>query len=107
MPKLLAPEKRIDPRLELTLNMVLRVPLAPGDFIQSIHGRIFVQYDQDESKQMAGSITASLLQFGYALELGVSADQLFATAWCGSRPSRFGALDPRIGKREQCQCLLR
>src|SRR5215472_9420737 len=76
MTKLLATEKRINPRLELTLDMALREPLAAGDFIQSIHGRIFVKSDEDESEQMAGTITASLLQFGYALEHGVSAEQL-------------------------------
>ncbi len=75
MSNLLEAEKRIDPRLELTLNMALRESLAAGDFIQSIHGRIFVQDDQDESEQPAGYVNASLLQFGDALEHGVSADQ--------------------------------
>lgn len=76
MPNLLAAEKRIDPRLELTLNVALRESPAASDFIQTVHGRIFVQYDQDDSEQMSGSIDASLLQFGDALEHGVSADQL-------------------------------
>jgi hypothetical protein len=76
MPKLLEPEKQINLRLEITLNMVLRESLAAGDFIQSIHGRILVQYDQDESEQTAGYVNASLLQFGDALEHGVSPDQL-------------------------------
>src|SRR5215831_20747408 len=58
--KLLAPEKQINLRLEITLNIALRESLAAGDFIQSIHGRIFVQYDQDESEQTAGYVNASL-----------------------------------------------
>jgi hypothetical protein len=76
MPKLLGPEKRIDPRLELTLNMVLRESAAASDFIQTIHGWIFVQYDQGESEQTAGYVNASLLQFGAGLDRGVSPDQL-------------------------------
>lgn len=76
MPKLLGPEKQINLRLEITLNTALRESLAAGDFIQSIHGRIFVQYDQDESEQTAGYVNASLLQFADALEHGVSPDQL-------------------------------
>lgn len=76
MPYLPEAEKRIDPRLELTLNIALRESPAANDFIQTIQGRIFVQYDQDDSEQMAGSINASLLQFSDALEHGVTADQI-------------------------------
>lgn len=76
MPKSLGPGKRIDPRLELTLSMALRETLEAADFVQLIHGQIFVHYDQDESEQIAGYIRASLLQFGDALEHSVSADQL-------------------------------
>jgi GNAT superfamily N-acetyltransferase len=76
MPKSLGPGKWIDPRLELNLSMALRETLEATDFVHSIHGRIFVHYEQDESEQVAGYDRASLLQFGDALEHGVSGDQL-------------------------------
>ena len=76
MPKSLGPGKWIDPRLELNLSMALRETLEATDFVHSIHGRIFVHYEQDESEQVAGYVRASLLQFGDALEHGVSGDQL-------------------------------
>lgn len=98
MSNLLEAEKRIDPRLELTLNMALRESPAANDFIQTIHGRIFVQYDQDESEQMAGSINASLLQFGNALEHGVSADQ-FGDSISGDIAEYWELLfDPETGR---------
>jgi hypothetical protein len=74
MTKLVASEKEINSRLEVTLNTTLRETLEADDFVQSIHGRILVQ--QDDSEQMAGYVSASLLQFGNALEHGVSADQI-------------------------------
>ncbi len=76
MPNLLEAEKRIDPRLELTLNMALRESPGANDFIQAIHGRIFAEYDQHDGEQMGGYINASLLQFADALEHGISLDQL-------------------------------
>jgi GNAT superfamily N-acetyltransferase len=56
--------------------MALRETFEADDFVQSIHGRILVQSDQDEGQQVAGYVTASLLQFGNALEHGASADQI-------------------------------
>jgi hypothetical protein len=76
MTKLLASGRGINPRLVLTLNAGLRETLEPDDLVQSIHGRILVQEDQDESEQMVGYVSASLLQFGNALEHGVSADRI-------------------------------
>jgi len=76
MTKLLGPEKGINPRLELTLSTALRENLEADDFVQSIHGRILVQKDPDATEQMVGYVSASLLQFGSALERGVNADQL-------------------------------
>src|SRR5215469_2463545 len=72
MTKLFAPEQGIKPRLELSLNTARRETLEADDFVQSIHGRILIQKDQDESEQMAGYVSASLLQFGNALQHGAS-----------------------------------
>jgi hypothetical protein len=74
MTKLVASGKRINSRLELTLNTTLRETPEADDFVQSIHGRILVQ--EDDSEQMAGYVSASLLQFGNALEHGVGADRI-------------------------------
>jgi hypothetical protein len=76
MPKSLGPEEGIYPRLELNLSMALRETFEADDFVQSIQGRILLHNDQDEGEHMAGYVSASLLQFGNALEHGVSADQI-------------------------------
>jgi GNAT superfamily N-acetyltransferase len=64
----------------LTLDFALGVRLVndyqPSDFVQSIVGHISAQSGQDERKQKAGYVGASLLQFADALDHGITADQL-------------------------------
>jgi GNAT superfamily N-acetyltransferase len=62
--------------INFNLKMRLTEDYQPSDFLQSIVGQLSVQSVQDEHPEKAGCITASLLQFGDAMDHGITADQL-------------------------------
>jgi hypothetical protein len=62
-------------RVQFTLTAALRESYVASDFLQSISGKILA-CTEDELELRAGHITASLVQFGRAIDHGVMPDQL-------------------------------
>jgi hypothetical protein len=62
--------------MEFSLRARVRDEPAEEDFIQSIRGRILVGPDTDQCTTGAGQVTATLVQFGEALNYGISAERL-------------------------------
>jgi hypothetical protein len=63
-------------KLIFTLRTRLQEGCAAGDFIQSISGRVFARQEAGERDRQFGSLSASLVQFGSALDHGITAEQL-------------------------------
>jgi len=66
-----------------TLSTRLQKDCQASDFIQSISGRVFASQEADKRERQFGYLNASLVQFGSALDHGITADQL-GDGICGS-----------------------
>ena len=70
-----AHQTAFEARVRFTLTAALRESYVANDFLHSISGKVLACCG-DEREVRAGYITASLVQFGRALDYGVTRDQL-------------------------------
>lgn len=63
-------------RIVFTLRTRLQQDCGASDFIQSIYGRVFAWPVNEERERQFGCVNASLVQFGNALNHGMTPDQL-------------------------------
>jgi hypothetical protein len=63
-------------RVQFTLSVAIQESYGAKDFLQSISGKILARHDNDERESGAGYITATLVQFGDALDHGITPDRL-------------------------------
>lgn len=68
-------ETAFEARVQFSLTFALRKSYAATHFLQSISGKILA-CSEGERELRAGYITASLVQFGLAIDHGVTPDQL-------------------------------
>jgi len=66
----------LDPRVEFTTGASLHEDYAETDFVHSIVGRIFAKVEGDAEEKEAGCVKASLVQFGEAMDHGITAERL-------------------------------
>jgi GNAT superfamily N-acetyltransferase len=62
--------------VEFGVRASLREEYVDSDFIHSILGRIFAKRQDEGDEEEAGHIRASLVQFGEAMDYGISAERL-------------------------------
>ncbi len=62
--------------VEFAVRASLRKEYIDADFVHSILGRVFVKSEDLQDAEDAGYVRASLVQFGEALEHGISTDRL-------------------------------
>ena len=62
--------------IEFAVHASLREEYADSDFVHSILGRVSAKSDDREEGEDAGYIQASLVQFGEAMDHGISTDRL-------------------------------
>ena len=62
--------------VEFTVRASLREEYVDADFAHSILGRVFVKSEDLRDEEDAGYIRASLVQFGEAMDHGVSTERL-------------------------------
>jgi len=70
------PKEMLVARIRFTVSASLRASYGAKDFLQSISGKILVREKDQEREQEAGHISASLVQFGRALDHGISIEQM-------------------------------
>jgi hypothetical protein len=70
-----AHQTAFEARVRFTLTAALRESYVANDFLHSISGKVLACCG-DEREVRAGYITASLVQFGRAMDLGVTPDRL-------------------------------
>ncbi|SRR6266498_546886 len=63
-------------RVKFVVCASLREEYVDADFVHSIFGRIFTRPDDDGDEEDSGCIRASLVQFGEALDRGISTARL-------------------------------
>ena len=66
----------LDARVEFVVRASLHEDYVDKDFVHSILGRIFARIEDDGDEKEAGYIRASLVQFGEAMDHGVSTERL-------------------------------
>ena len=62
--------------VEFTVRASLREEYVDADFVHSILGRVFVKSEDLRDEEDAGYIRASLVQFGEAIDHGISTERL-------------------------------
>lgn len=62
--------------VEFTVRASLREEYVGADFVHSIVGRVFVKSEDLRDEEDAGYIRASLVQFGEAMDHGISTERL-------------------------------
>jgi len=62
----------IDPRVEFVIGASLHEDYSETDFVHSIVGRIFAKVEGDAEEKEAGGVKASLVQFGEAMDHGIT-----------------------------------
>ena len=66
----------LDPRVEFMIGASLHEDYAETDFVHSIVGRIFAKVEGDAEEKEAGCVKASLVQFGEAMDHGITTEGL-------------------------------
>jgi len=66
----------LDPRVEFMIGASLHEDYAETDFVHSIVGRIFAKVEGDAEEKEAGCVKASLVQFGEAMDHGITTERL-------------------------------
>ncbi len=66
----------LDPRIEFVVRASLPEDYVDTDFVHPIIGRIFAKIEDDGGERETGYIRASLVQFGVAMDHGISTDRL-------------------------------
>lgn len=66
----------LDPRVEFVVRASLPEDYVDTDFVHPILGRIFAKIEDDGEERETGYIRASLVQFGEAMDHGISTDRL-------------------------------
>jgi GNAT superfamily N-acetyltransferase len=66
----------LDPRVEFMIGASLHEDYAETDFVHSIVGRIFAKVERDAEEKEAGCVKASLVQFGEAMDHGITTERL-------------------------------
>jgi hypothetical protein len=66
--------------VEFTVRASLREEYVDADFVHSISGRVLVKCEDLRDEEDAGYIKASLVQFGEAMDHGISTERLEETA---------------------------
>lgn len=69
-------KKNIVGSVEFTVRASLREEYVDADFVHSILGRVFVKSEDLQDEEDAGYLRASLVQFGEAMDDGISTDRL-------------------------------
>ena len=62
--------------IEFIVRASIHEEYVDSDFVQSILGRIVARPQDEEDEEDAGYIRASLVQFGEALDHGITTDRL-------------------------------
>jgi hypothetical protein len=62
--------------IEFAVRASLREEYVDADFVHSIVGRVFARSEDGENEEAAGCIKASLVQFGEALDHGISTERI-------------------------------
>jgi hypothetical protein len=66
----------LDARVEFVVRASLHEELVETDFVHSIIGRIFAKIEDEGDEKESGYIRASLIQFGEAMNHGISTERL-------------------------------
>ena len=66
----------LDPRVEFMIDASLCEDYAETDFVHSIVGKIFAKAEVDAEEEEAGCVKASLVQFGEAMDHGITTERL-------------------------------
>lgn len=66
----------LDPRIEFVVRASLPEDYVDTDFVHPIVGRILAKIEDDGAERETGYIRASLVQFGEAMDHGISTDRL-------------------------------
>ena len=66
----------LNPRVEFVVRASLHEQHAETDFVHSIMGRIFAKLEDEGNEKETGYIRASLVQFGEAMDHGISTERL-------------------------------
>ncbi|HUO15919.1 MAG TPA: hypothetical protein VMX38_13110, partial [Verrucomicrobiae bacterium] len=66
----------LDPRIDFAVRASLPEDYVDTDFVHPIVGRIFAKIEGDGEERETGQIRASLVQFGEAMDHGISTDRL-------------------------------
>jgi len=66
----------LDPRVEFVVGASLRQDYVDTDFVHSILGRIFAKIEDGAEEKETGYIRASLVQFGEAMDHGITTERL-------------------------------
>jgi len=66
----------LDPRVEFVIRASLHEDYADTDFVHSILGKIFTKVEDAGEEKETGYIKASLVQFGEAMDHGITTDRL-------------------------------
>jgi hypothetical protein len=67
---------RLNARVEFVVRASLHEENVETDFVHSIMGRIFAKLEEDGDEKETGYIRASLIQFGEAMDCGISTERL-------------------------------
>src|SRR3954470_23099647 len=62
--------------IDFAVRASLREEYLDADFVHSIVGKVSAKSERDENKEAAGYIKASLVQFGEALDHGISTERI-------------------------------